>query len=446
MGYTGNSLKALGGALVLATMLSGCSGLSDLNPFGSDDEYLEGDRKPLYETQAGQSAAVGATAHIGAASGGSSWPQPAGNISNDPGNIAVNVNGNLAWAKNIGAVRGGGLLSLGSTPPRNAARPVSDGSRVFVYKQDGDLVVLNTSGKQLYSRSLRPEEESAVAIGGGVALSGGKTFVATAYRQVFALDSAGKPLWTYDLEVGVRGAPTAAAGLVIVVTQENEVIALNQNDGSKAWSFAGISETAGLLATASPAVKGNSVVVPFSSGEVMALNVKNGEPKWIDALARSFRTRALSGLTDVAASPVIDGDRVYTTSLSGRTIASRLANGERIWEADIGSTHTPVVSGGTVFMIGLDDNLHALDSKTGAPIWTAQLPDLSKKKENWAGPILANGKLIVVSNEGGFAQVDARSGSVLAQKRIKEDVFVTPIVAGGRMIVLTGNGSVAAFN
>ncbi|MTI17631.1 hypothetical protein E1162_10305 [Rhodobacteraceae bacterium RKSG542] len=417
-----------------------------MNPFGSKEEYLEGDRLPLYETEVGKASKPGQTASIGAASGGSVWPQPAGPASNDPGNIAVNVSGAQAWKKSIGKVQGGGFMNFTSSPPRTAARPVSDGQRIYVYKQDGELVALTTAGGQAFKRSLRPEEEKGVGIGGGVALDGGKIFVSTAYRQVIALDKAGSVIWTADLDVPVRGAPTAAAGVVVVVTQENEVIAFSQADGSQLWSFAGIAETAGLLATASAAVKGNTVVVPFSSGEVMALDIKSGEPKWIDALSRSFRTRALSGLSDVAASPVIDGSVVYATSLSGRTVASSLNQGERIWEADIGSTHTPVVSGKSLFMIGLDDNLHALDSKTGKTIWTTRLPDVSKKQTNWAGPLLVNGKLVAVSNTGGFVQVDAKTGAIVAQKKLSEEVFVTPIVAGGRMIVLTSDGSVAAYN
>ncbi|MDX5593753.1 PQQ-binding-like beta-propeller repeat protein [Pseudovibrio sp. SPO723] len=443
IGCNRKSWRAVCGTLVLATALSGCSALSGMNPFGGDDDFLPGDRQPLYSSQTINAENVSAS--IGPATGGSAWPQPAGPADNDPGNIAVDVTGSVAWNKSIGKPRGGGFLSVGS-PPRNAARPVSDGSRIYVYKQDGDLVALSMNGGSAFTRSLRPEGESEVGIGGGVALDNGKIFVATAYRQLHALDGAGQILWTKDLDIPVRGAPTAAGGHVIIVTQENEVMGISQEDGSQSWSFTGISENAGLLASSSAAVSGNTVVVPFSSGEVMALDVKSGEPKWIDAVARSFRTRALSGLSDVSASPVIHDGRVFATSISGRTIAVSLRDGERFWEADIGSVHTPVASGSALFMIGLDDNLYALDNKSGRVLWAADLSAGDDDAGNWAGPILANGKLIAMSSEGNFVQVDAKTGAVLASKKTSEDVFVTPIVAGGRMIVLSGDGSVAALN
>ncbi len=108
-------------------------------------------------------------------------------------------------------------------------------------------------------------------------LDGSKIFVATAYRNVYALDKAGNILWTKTLDTPARGAPAASNGMVVVVTQDNEVIGLNQSDGEQAWSFAGIAENAGLLSSANPAVSGSTVVVPFSSGEVMALDINTGE-------------------------------------------------------------------------------------------------------------------------------------------------------------------------
>ncbi|WP_068312417.1 PQQ-like beta-propeller repeat protein [Polycladidibacter hongkongensis] len=431
---------------VVASALAGCSSLSGLNPFGEKEEYLEGERKPVYQTSINTAANAAKTAKIGKPSGGNSWVQAAGPHSNNPGNVSMNVTGAVVWRKAMG----GGKLNVsgfGSAPPRAAARPVSDGNRIYVYKQNGDLLALNTGGGRVFSRSLRPADESDVAAGGGAALDGGKVFVATAYRQLFALDSSGNQLWAVDLDVPVRGAPAASKGVVILVNQDNEVQAYSQVDGALQWSFAGISESAALLSSSNPAIVGNTAIIPFSSGEIAAIDIKSGEPKWIETVARSFRVRALSGLSDVSGSPVVAGNTVVATSVSGRTIAINMKSGERIWEADLGSVHTPVVSGSSVFLVGLDDTMRALDLKTGALLWTAALPKGQKDKAstNWAGPVLANGKLVAISNKGVFASVDAKTGTLETTRNISTKVFVTPIVAGGRLIVLTGDGQVAAL-
>ncbi len=441
-------MRGFCGVLALSVLLAGCGGVSDLagsiNPF-SREKKLSGERQPVFDGADPATVATARPASVGPASGGQEWPSAGGGLANDPGNQAISVTGARVWRSNIGATGGG----LTTDALRASARPVSAGGRIFIYKPNGDVVALSTNGGRQWVKNLRPEGERDVAPGGGVAVSGGRVYAATAYRQVAALDAgSGQVLWTADLSTPARGAPAVGQGHLVVVTQSNEVIALKLEDGSQAWSYQGIEEIGGILSAADPAIAGNQVVVPFSSGEIMSLDIKSGEPQWADGVTRGFRTQALSGLADVSASPVISGDTVYATGVAGRTVAASLKTGTRIWGTDLGSVHTPVVSGNALFMVDLEDRMVALDRKTGEILWSTVLPRPEKKKRrrNWAGPILASGALVAFSSDGRFAAVDAASGQIILTKDVNTKVYVTPIVAGGRVIVLDGDRAVAAFN
>jgi outer membrane protein assembly factor BamB len=140
---------------------------------------------------------------------------------------------------------------------------------------------------------------------------------------------------------------------------------------------------------------------------------------------------------------------VIASGVSGRVVASRLKTGERVWEQDVGSQHTPIVSGGTVFLIDIDDRMVALSRKTGEPLWRTVLPNVENRKKgriNWAGPVLANGVLVAVSSDGRLVRLDATSGQILGTSQTGEDIYVTPIIAGGRMVTITAKGEVVAFN
>ncbi|WP_417668011.1 PQQ-binding-like beta-propeller repeat protein [Roseibium sp.] len=441
-------LRSVCSVLGLSVVLAGCGSVSEfsesINPFAKE-KILPGERRPVFDGADPAAAVEGKAASIGKASGGQEWPSAGGGLTNDPGNVAVSISGNRAWRAQIGASGG----SLTADALRASARPVSAAGRVFVYKPNGDVIALSTGGARLWTRSLRPEGEKDVAPGGGVAISGNVVYAATGYRSLSALDaSSGQVLWTAELATPARGAPVAGNGLVVVVSQSNEVYAINQSDGTEAWNYIGIEETAGVLSSASPAISGNRVIVPFSSGEIMALDIKTGEPDWIDGVARGFRTLAVSGLSDVSASPIVSGNTVFATGVAGRIIASSVKSGERVWEQDLGSVHTPVVSGNALFMVDLDDRMVALDRKSGETLWATSLPrpEKKKKRRNWAGPVLANGALVAVSSDGRMAMVDATSGKIMATYDVKTKVYVTPIIAGGRMIVLDGDDAVAAFN
>ncbi|GAB4513543.1 MAG: hypothetical protein Tsb0019_10940 [Roseibium sp.] len=440
--------RGLFGVLVLSLALTGCGSVSDfasnVNPF-SREKILPGEREPVFEGADPAAEALGKSARIGSATGGQTWTTAGGGLTNDPGNVAISVSGNRAWRAQVGT-SGRGITSAAL---RLSARPVSDGSRIYVYKPNGEVVALSTGGGRQWTQNLRPEGERDIGPGGGVAVEGGVVYAATSYRQLAALEAgSGRVIWKADIDTPARGAPVAGNGHVFVVSQSNEVYALNQSDGSVAWTYAGIEETGGVLSAASPAISGNRVIVPFSSGEIMAIDIKSGEPAWADGVSRGFRTLALSGLADVSASPVVSGGTVFATGVAGRTVAVDVRTGQRRWEQDLGSVHTPVVSGSALFMVDLDDRMVALDAKSGETLWATALPrpEKKKKRRNWAGPILANGALVAFSSDGQIAMVDAASGSMMLTQRTNTDVFVTPIVAGGRIVVLTDNDGVAAFN
>jgi len=454
-GRTARTILVVAG---LAGVVAGCDTLSDaiytINPFAEKDKVLPGDRHAVFEggSVSDQPAAVRRAASIGPQRANEDWPQPGGTASNNPGNLIAGTSGARVWSSSAAGTtsfRVSSMTGFGHAGLRIGARPVVAGGRVYVYAPGGVITALSLSGGgRAWQQTIRPEKEGDTAVGGGVAYDQGRLYAATSYGTLSALDpGSGKSLWTKDLEAPARGAPTAADGKVFVVTQTNVVLAVNQADGAELWTYRGIPETAGLLAAASPAVLGDTVVVPYTSGEVIAFNIADGQPRWAETVTSSQRTFAVSSINDVSASPVIDGGMVFATGVSGQTIAIDLKTGERRWAQEFGSPHTPIVSGNAVFMVDLDDNALALDRATGEPLWTTKLPVVNTRKErtHWAGPVLASGVLWFVSSDGKLAQVDASSGNLIATRETGEQAYMSPVIASGMLIVVSASGTISAY-
>lgn len=431
-----------------ALLLVGCAAIEDMNPFGPKDTRLVGDRESVFSSNAQLIAADRArAASISPARANPDWPQPGGNAQNDPGHLAFNGAGSRAWRAKVGGSTVSGLgVTRGSV--RISARPVVAGDRVFVYAPDGTVTALSSgSGGRVWRTSLQPDGERDPAPGGGVTVANGRVFVATGYGEAAALSAQnGEVIWRADLRAPARSAPTAGAGKIFVVSQRNQVFALDQNDGSISFEYAGIPEQAGLVATSSPAVAGDKVVIPYSSGEVMAFSVETGEPKWQEFVTRSMRTLAVAGMTDVSGSPVIENGVVYATGVAGRTIAVSLADGTKRWERNMGSAHTPVVSGDAVFLVDLGNRMIALDKSSGETLWMTALPRPKKRRDlAYAGPVLAGGSLWAVSNDGRLAQLDPASGNLVAERTIGSSAYTAPIVANGQMIFVSDAGEITAL-
>jgi outer membrane protein assembly factor BamB len=290
---------------------------------------------------------------------------------------------------------------------------------------------------------LRPENEKAeLGFGGGLAADGDRIYAATGFGRVVALNADnGKALWTKALGVPIRTSPTAVGGKVFVVNSESQLYALSGADGAELWVSRGLPEGASLLSNVSPAVVGNMLVVSFPSGEVTALDIATGQPKWTDSVSGGAIGSSLTTIGD-AARPVIDNDIVFASSASGRMIATVAKSGERVWSKDLRAGQTPWVAGDTVFVVDTSGNAYALARKTGKTRWVAKLPD----DRLWSGPILAGGKLWVVSSKGLLAGLDARSGEIVSRSDLGNPVFIPPVVAGGRMYVLTDKANLIALN
>jgi len=445
-------------ACSLTLLVGGCESIGDsfdsINPFAEKELILPGERREIAANidPAGNPLMERKAVGVPQARSVADWSQPGGNAANNPGNVALSSgSGARAWRTKIPTESGGGFGVFGSSDNlRVSSRPIAYQGRVVVYDPSGSLSSFSlSSGGRAWSIKLRPKDEPDIAPGGGVAADQGMIFVATGYSSVSAVSpSNGQTIWTKELEAPARSAPTASGGKVYVVTQTNVIVALDQKDGNELWSYRGIPEAAGVLSAAAPAVSGDTVIVPYSSGEVIALNTKTGEVRWTEAISRSYRTLAVSGLSDVAASPVIDGGTVFATGLAGRIIAVGIRKGNRIWEQDVGSAHTPVVTPSAVYLVDLNDRVIALNRKSGAVMWATQLPIVRTKKKNtnWAGPVLASGALWLVSNEGSIAAVAAGTGEVISNRDLGAPGYLPPIAASGKLVIVTGKGDLTALN
>ena len=93
-------------------------------------------------------------------------------------------------------------------------------------------------------------------------------------------------------------------------------------------------------------------------------------------------------------------------------------------------------------VVDLGGKLVALDRADGKVRWTTDLPASGR----WSGPVLAGGKLWLVSGDGLLVGADARTGQLSTQFDLDTPVFVSPVVAGGRMYIFADDAELIALN
>jgi len=151
---------------------------------------------------------------------------------------------------------------------------------------------------------------------------------------------------------------------------------------------------------------------------------------------------------------VVDGVMFLTTSYD-HVYAADAATGQELWhyKHPMGSTTTfccgpnnrgVAVVGNKLFLGTLDAKLVALDSKTGKPIWTADVGDPEKGYSETMAPAVVDGKVLIGTNGGeygirGFVKAyDAETGKLLwtfntIPDRGSEGVWATKDLTGRDM-------------
>ena len=373
------------------------------------------------------------------------WPQSGGYPSHSMGNLGLGVHLKKAWESSVGEDGGNRELLI--------TQPIVVEGTVYTLDTEARLSAFDTKkGKRKWKKSFVPKgEEKYGVMGGGVAFARNKLFLTTGYAQVLALNpETAEVLWKQDLPSPARAAPSVMSGQVYVMTLDNKIQAFSAEDGAPLWTFSGVAETTNLLGSSSPAVDRNVVIATFSSGEIVALRAENGRVIWSDNLASMRRVGSLSAIADIRGLPVIDKGIVYAISYSGRMVAIDERTGTRLWQKQIGGAETPWAAGDNVFVLTSNQELLALDRRSGDVNWVSKLPrfkDPETRKDPvvWTGPVLAGNRLIAISNKGHVIEISPLTGELLHKWKTDDGVTVPPVVADNTLYLLTNKGDLIAY-
>jgi outer membrane protein assembly factor BamB len=435
-------------ALAAVTLLGGCG---SLGLGGKDKKNVTptvGERIPVLARETVlevDPALAGIAVTLPPAQPNAEWAQSGGNAAKSMGHVALGSALAMAWRQSIGE----GSSNQGQL----ASSPVVGDGKIFTIDTRAVVRALSPeNGGTVWQRQVRGANAPEGALfGGGVAYDNGRVYATNGAGDASAIDAkTGALLWTVRPGAPLRGAPTVANDNVYVVTQDNQLFALNPADGSIRWTGAGAVEIAGLLGASSPAAAQGTVVAGFSSGELNAYRYENGQNLWQDALARTSMSTSVTSLSDIDADPVIDAGRVYAVGQGGRMVAIELITGQRVWEINVAGIATPWVAGEWIFVVTDQAQLLALSRANGRIRWMTQLPlyrDAKDKKGriDWVGPILAGDRLILANSAGQIVNVSPYDGAVQTTVETRMPVSLSPIVANNALYVLHDGGQLTAW-
>ena len=433
---------------VAAAMMSGCAAIKGIAGGGDKKSTPTiGNRIDILGTEANTDAdtnLAGLSVILPAAEVNPDWPQPGGNAAKSPGHLALGQGLTRIWSAKV----------AGSTPrARLASSPVVSDGRLYVIDTDARVSAYDAnSGAKLWSAMLDVQGDGKPSVfGGGVSATSETVFATNGVGDVAAFKAdTGALVWKKRPAGPLRGAPTISNGNIYVMTQDNQIYALQASDGEAQWNEAGPVGVSGIFGVAAPAAAQGTVIAGYSTGELAAYRYENGRSLWSDTLSRTSMSTSVSTLTDIDADPVIDRGRVFALGKGGRMASYELVSGQRIWEINIAGITTPVVSGEWVFVLTDEAKLLCVQRASGKIRWISKLQHYQNEKKkkgpiSWDGPVLAGGRLIVANSRGEIWSASTDEGLASKVYDVKQPISLGPIVANNMLYIFDDKGQISAF-
>jgi outer membrane protein assembly factor BamB len=412
---------------------------------------VRGDLAAAAATDGGSPAAEGANRAVPISLPGQTslneWTHRGANARHLMPHSALSATPQRAWSATIG--------EGSSRKNRISAAPVVSAGRVFTIDGGVTVAATSTAGAPLWSTNLSANfDRGGGQSGGGLAVAGDRLFATTGFGELVALDAAsGAVLWRQELDSTVGGAPATDGTAVYVSGRDGSAWAVSAKDGKVIWRVVGTPGKTGYVGSAAPTVTDRLVIFPSSGGELLAvLKIGNGSTVWRSSLAGKRLGKAYAFSPDITGDAVISGDSLFAGTAAGRTVALSASTGEPVWSAEEGALGPVAVGGGSLFLVNDMAQLVRLDSATGEVIWAVPMPyfvdeKVKRRKAIYAhyGPVLAGGRVMVVSSDGLLRAFDPASGALTHTAEIPGGASTQPAVVGGTLFVVGGNGQLHAF-
>jgi len=133
-----------------------------------------------------------------------------------------------------------------------------------------------------------------------------------------------------------------------------------------------------------------------------------------------------------------------------------------LWNKSVGSGVSsyysrlkPAVGYNAIYSASRDGDVYAFELEKGKQIWHTDLSDInndagffgSKKPALLSGGVLVGMKKVFIGNENGdIYALDAQTGKLIWQSKVKGEVIARPAIDSGILVVNTVSGVIKAFN
>jgi outer membrane protein assembly factor BamB len=273
-------------------------------------------------------------------------------------------------------------------------------------------------------------------ISGGVGIGVDLILLGSQDGEVIALAAdTGELRWRVQLTSEILAPASADENIVVAQTQDGKLHGLSVLTGEPVWRYAAELPVLTLRGTSTPGLTENTVVAGFANGNIVALNPQSGTLHWETRLNSAEGSSELERITDIN-SPVLVGDIVYVSSYQGKVGALSRGIGRELWSQPSSSYRALAHGSESLFVVDAEDKIISYQASSGSQRW--QNEKFLRRK--LTQPVVVGSYVAVADREGYLHVLAFDNGRTVGRIKVDGDGVSVPMVANGETLFVLDNG------
>lgn len=312
---------------------------------------------------------------------------------------------------------------------------------------NGRIIIADREGlvqaRSLLDGELFWEVEIDMPISAGPVIDDDLLFLGTSKADVLALNTAtGEAVWKQRVSSEVLALPVVADDKVLIRCTDGKDIALNRFDGKQVWSVEHNIPALSIRGEGTPVIVDDIAVIGYANGKLIAISLLDGAHVWETSIAIPRGRSEVERLTDINATPVVNGDTIFISSFKSGINAVTPVDGDVLWRNESISAISGLSADTSyLYLSDASSDVWQLDQRNGASYW--KQTDLHQRR--LSVPVVYDDYVVVGDFEGYLHWLSIADGRLLGRIEITDEPIVTqPIVIDNVLYVYASDGTLAA--
>jgi len=284
-------------------------------------------------------------------------------------------------------------------------------------------------------------------LAGGVSVAYDTVYVGTENGEVIALDAAsGEVKWRVMVKGEIISSPAIDEGVVVLNTGSGMVFALDAATGAEIWTYESEVPPLSLRGVSAPAAVNGGAIIGTATGKLVVNILGTGQTAWEQVITSASGVTELERIVDIDSQPLVSAGIIYVITYDGSLAAVELRSGRVIWKREYKSYSRLTMAGSTLFLVDVNSNVYALDSRNGVELWSQ-----GKLKQRTLTAAVPVGEYLVAGDKYGFLHwFNQSDGKIVARMEVggddeDESIYAAPVVDGKVLYTQTRDGKLVAI-